>query len=211
MICLYSPASIKECCEDDSGEPLDVFDTAVPAENPYRNELIAACWARWRYAMIDSTCVSRWLQRLSDRCALIDRRYQKMIAVYEKNSEAIAELGSSDKETRDLTRKSTPSGSDEVINTNEDIPQSQNASSETWLTGRNKTASTPGVIITDTDSGTVTREHVEPVAETLRDTMDAIRDPYAMYADELEDLFAPRWSMCRCRRERLNSCRCPAP
>ena len=107
---IMSPAVILKCCEDDDGNPIDVFDAAIPSGNPYREDLKAACWATWRYAPISSLCVPRWIQRLTDRCALMDRRYQLIIAEYEKQQASLASLGYGWTETyKDVT---TPTGTD---------------------------------------------------------------------------------------------------
>lgn len=105
-----SPAAILKCCQDDDGNAIDVFDVAIPEGNPYRDDLKAACWATWRYAPISSLCVTRWIQRLTDRCALMDRRYQLIIGEYEEQKTKLASLGYGWIENyKDVT---TPTGSD---------------------------------------------------------------------------------------------------
>lgn len=105
-----SPSSIAKCFQDDDGNAIDVFDMAIPSTNPYREDLKAACWARWRYAPISSLCVPRWIQRLTDRCALMDRRYQLIIAEYLEQADKLASLGYG--YTQTTKEVVTPTGSD---------------------------------------------------------------------------------------------------
>lgn len=214
---IFTPSSIKECVTHDDDTPVDCFDDAVPQDNPYHADLVAMLWARWRYVPISSVCLDRWLQRVKDRAAILDKRYRIILEEFEGQKDKLASIRMGWTETRDLTHTSTPSGSDVRVSTSEDIPQVQDSASSTWLTGRTRDTSTPGVTVTDTDTGTV--EHTDNSvlnAEEWSEVLDKLEDPYVRYAGEFSDLFLDYFELdcgcdCSCRRVRSNCSRCPAP
>ena len=64
---VWTPTKILECVEDDAGEPVDCFAQAVPSGS-YHDLMVAALWQRYRFAVIDSLNVERWLiQRSEER------------------------------------------------------------------------------------------------------------------------------------------------
>ena len=166
---VISPSSIAKCFQDDDGNAIDVFDMAIPEGNPYREDLKAACWARWRYAPISSLCVSRWIQRLTDRCALMDRRYQLIIAEYEKQKAELASLGYGWTETyKDVT---TPTGTDiRTVSGSDSSTVGEGKSSRTGTDTTTAEASTSSKSGTDTttnggeDKTVKTHEDLPPFA-----------------------------------------------
>jgi len=152
---IMSPAVILKCCEDDDGNPIDVFDVAIPSGNPYRENLKAACWETYRYAPISSLCVPRWIQRLTDRCALMDRRYRLIIAEYEKQQASLASLGYGWTETyEDVT---TPTGTDIRTVSGSDsstVGEGRSSRSGTDTTVAEASTSTKSGTDTTTNSGT---------------------------------------------------------
>ena len=216
MIQLYTPTSILACVTDDEGVPIDCFADAIPETNPYKDTLSSMLWARYRYSMINSVCLDRWLQRVKDTALLIDQRYQMLIAEFETRKEAMASImrtGSS--ETYHDVHTSVPTGSDKVVTENEDLPQSESAEDSRWLSDRNTSTSTPGVTVTDTTDGTREIEQGDALnAEQYRKVLDNLRDPYVAYTDEFAGLFVNYFDMyggcCGCRSGMSSSCKCPA-
>lgn len=194
MSCLnvMTPSEILECCEDDNGNAVDCFDRAVPQDNPYRTDLVRMLWATYRYRAINSLCVDRWLQSVTDRAYTLDRRYRALIEAYGKAD--ITKIDSGYTDTYDLTTGTTHTGTDTTVSGTEDIPQTEDADTGTWLSSRNTTTRTPGV--TDTVKQTGTMDHDvrdRPPGITVTELMDSLADPYARYADEFSDLFLDRW------------------
>lgn len=213
MIRILTPASILECVTDDDANPVDCFDRAVPADNPYRTDLIAMLWATYRYRPIASLCLDRWLQMLEDRATVLDRRYTLLIAEYEAHKTDIASIRMGWTETWSDKAMSSATGSDTTVHTSEDIPQTSGAGSDTWLSRRDTDTVSPGTTSTDTDEGT--REHIDSSrlnADGYADVMDRLRDPYKAYADEYSSLFLDYYDLegYICRRARSNSSRCHA-
>ncbi len=216
VIQLYTPTSILACVTDDDGVPIDCFADAIPDTNPYKDTLSSMLWARYRYSMINSVCLDRWLQRVKDTALLIDQRYQMLITEFEAQKEKMASImrtGSS--ETYHDVHTSVPTGSDKVVTEVEDMPQSANADDSKWLSDRNTSTSTPGVTVTDTTDGTRTIEQGDALnAEQYDKVLRSLKDPYVAYTAEFEGLFVNYFDMyggcCECLRWTLNFSKCPA-
>ena len=200
MIQLYTPTSILACVTDDDGVPIDCFADAIPDANPYKDTLSSMLWARYRYSMINSVCLDRWLQRVKDTALLIDQRYQMLIAEFEAQKEAMASIQRAgySEAYHDKTVDSSE-GSDVVTTENEDMPQSADASGTKWLSGRNTSTSTPGVtVIHEADGARTVTEADALNAEQYRKVLDNLRDPYVAYTDEFAQLFVNYFDMYGC-------------
>lgn len=153
---VLSPAAILKCCQDDDGNAIDVFDSAIPDSNPYRTDLIAMCWSVWRYSPINGTCVSRWIQRLTDKCATMDRRYKLIIAEYESQQSKLASLGYGWTETyKDVT---TPTGTDiRTVSGSDSSTVGEGKSSKSGTDTTSSEASTSETVTTNSGSDTSVR------------------------------------------------------
>lgn len=177
---VWSPHSIRECCEHDDGTPIDCFDDAVPETNPYKEMLVRYLWSTYRHRPIDALDVCRWLEDLTDRAFLLDATFQQIIKAYEDADKS--DLGTGWKDI------STVTGSDVTLTEQEDIPQSVAAGSDVWLSGRSKTEVTPGTTgtVEHTDKGSLAFEKLDRLIKSAR-------DPYRLYCDIFADLFLNRW------------------
>lgn len=137
MIEIPSPQTIKECFTDDDGNPIDCFEDAVPSTNKYRDMLVKALWARWRYACISSLDIERWLQMLSDRAFLLDRKWTYVLDLY--NDKDIKDHLKGYRSGSDTTRTLTPQGKE-----------------KTTVTESGATTKTTTKDLTDTETGTRT-------------------------------------------------------
>lgn len=212
MIGIYTPTSIKTCVTHDDDTAIDCFDDAVPSSNPYRDDLVAMLWARWRYTPINSACLDRWLQRVKDRAAILDRRYQLLIAEYLRDPSSLASIRMGWSEDYTDTSEQTPTGSDTTVHKAEDIPQTSGAGASEWLSRRDTDTVTPGVSVKTEASGTRTHTDNSVLnAEEYLAVADKLVDPYARYAEEFSDLFLVYFSLsgcgcgCGCRRGRSES------
>ena len=192
MTCIdvWTPTKILECVEDDAGKPVDCFDQAVPSGN-YHDLMTAALWQRYRFAVIDSLNVERWLVQIRDRADYIQRKYTKIMEAYDSNDVADMRMGWTD--TTDSTDEASSTGSDTFRTENEDLPQTADPTGQ-WLTGRTTSTSTPGTKDTVTRHGTVKHDTQDMlIADEFATLMDRMRDPLHSYCDEFRDLFANRW------------------
>lgn len=187
---IWTPERILECVEDDAGEPVDCFMSAIP-EGPYRDLMVKAMWERYRFAPIDSLNVDRWMQQLKDRAGYVNRKWAKIMEAYDSNNVADMSMGYTD--VYDIHDTATSTGSDKFITETEDLPQSADPTGQ-WLTGRSTSTTTPGT--TDKSDRTGTLEHKTQdmlMAEEFATLMDKMRDPLHGYTSEFVDLFANRW------------------
>lgn len=192
MSCIevWTPTKILECVEDDAGEPVDCFARAVPS-GPYHDLMVAALWQRYRFAVIDSLNVERWLVQIGDRADFIQRKYTKIMEAYDSNDVSDMRMGWTD--TTDSTDEASSTGSDTFRTDTEDLPQTADPTGQ-WLTGRTTSTSTPGTKDTVTRHGTVKHDTQDMlIADEFATLMDRMRDPLHAYCDEFRDLFANRW------------------
>ena len=192
MSCLdvWTPTKILECVENDAGEPVDCFAQAVPS-GPYHDLMVAALWQRYRFAVIDSLNVERWLVQIGDRADYIQRKYEKILAAYDANDVSDMRMGWTD--TTDSTDEASSTGSDVFRTDTEDLPQTADPTGQ-WLTGRTTSTSTPGTKDTVTRHGTVKHDTQDMlIADEFATLMDRMRDPLHAYTEEFRDLFANRW------------------
>ena len=192
MTCIdvWTPAKILECVEDDAGEPVDCFARAVPS-GPYHDFMAAALWQRYRFAVIDSLNVERWLVQIGDRADYIQRKYTKIMEAYDSNNVADMRMGWTD--TVDGTDEASSTGSDTFRTETEDLPQTADPAGK-WLTGRTTSTTKPGTTDTVTRHSTVKHDTQDMlIADEFATLMDRMRDPLHAYCDEFRDLFANRW------------------
>ena len=192
MTCIdvWTPAKILECVEDDAGKPVDCFDRAVPS-GPHHDLMVAALWQKYRFAVIDSLNVERWLVQIGDRADYIQRKYEKILAAYDANDVSDMRMGWTD--TTDSTDEASSTGSDTFRTDTEDLPQTADPTGQ-WLTGRTTSTSTPGTKDTVTRHGTVKHDTQDIlIADEFATLMDRMRDPLHAYTEEFRDLFANRW------------------
>ena len=192
MSCLdvWTPTKILECVEDDAGQPVDCFARAVPFGS-YHDLMVAALWQRYRFAVIDSLNVERWLVQIKDRADFIQRKYIKILEAYDSNNVADMRMGWTD--TVDGTDEASSTGSDTFRTETEDLPQTADPAGK-WLTGRTTSTTKPGTTDTVTRHSTVKHDTQDLlIADEFAILMDRMRDPLHAYTEEFRDLFANRW------------------
>ena len=187
---VWTPTKILECVEDDAGEPVDCFAQSVPS-GPFHDLMTAALWQRYRFAVIDSLNVERWLIQIRDRADYIQRKYTKIMEAYDSNNVADMRMGWTD--TTDSTDEASSTGTDTFQTETEDLPQTADPAGK-WLTGRTTSTTKPGTTDTVTRHSTVKHDIQDMLmSEEFGRLMDTMRDPLHAYCDEFRDLFANRW------------------
>lgn len=219
MLCLYTPQGYKD------ENSVDVFDEVL---KPWADTVQAAkikeyLWGSYRYAVMDTAYPERWIQRGADKAALDCRKWTAIMAAYDAHTDDIGDLNrlskvsdtsnyedlDGSKDTVTQSGSTIASGTDTDLH--EDIPATSGASSSTWLTSRDshvngRTDTVNGT--TDTAYGkknkatrTSTTEDIGgTTAEALSRMMDAVEDPYAIYARTWADRFVMMYEtrMCDC-------------
>lgn len=219
MQCLYTPQGYKDETET------DVFVKVLEpwADSTQAAKIATYLWAEFRYAVMDTACVERWIQRGMDKSALDCRKWTTIMSAYDTKADSLADLNRSSKtsdtssyedldgskDTVTQSGSTTASGTDTDLH--EDIPATSGASSSTWLTsrdshvnGRKDTVSgTTGTVYgkkNKTTRTSTTEDIGGTTAEALSKLMDAIEDPYAIYARTWSDRFVMMYEtrMCDC-------------
>ena len=215
--CLYTPQGYKDETET------DVFAKVLEpwADTAQATKIATYLWSSYRYAVMDTACVERWIQRGMDKSALDCRKWTAIMAAYDAHTDDIADLNRASKATdtseytdlegsRDtVTQSGTTKASGTDSDTHEDIPATSGASASSWLTSRD--THTNGR--TDTVNGTVgtaygkknkttrtssTEDIGGTTAEALSRMMDAVEDPYAIYARTWADRFVQMYETRVC-------------
>lgn len=186
---LYTPQGIQASFVDDSGTALDVFTQAIDFGDGLEDmtaSAIEACWAKYRYRMIDGCNPNSWYVTLKSRATLIRPKWVLRMTAY-KNALDAGTLIDTDKGSKDT---SVGSGQDTVTVTREDIPATADAAASQWLTDRTVTSTALG--------STVTVTHVdnsEGAPARVAAVLEGIPAIFEDYAEEFSDLFINRWAM----------------
>lgn len=203
-------------------ESRDLVDEGIAATYSYKSDAAAMIWARYRYAVLNTTDLDRWVQRFKDRVTQLDRRYSLIFSAYSAMQTAgdLTDIDSIDTETENHTnngtanRTTTDSDSSTVdtTQTGETLPATSGSSASSWLDQRNISNSTGSQTrngtdnTTTTDTGEITRTHNYHNGMIPAELLDKLRnnlfDPYYEYAGEFRDLFIQMYDneACGCYR-----------
>lgn len=204
-ICLESLQSYK----DDNN--IDLIDSAIADTYTYKSKVSEQIWAQYRYAILNSTDIDRWIQKAKDRVISLNNRYSVLFTAYDSlladNSLSSIDSNSTETETRNLagsnkrTTSNTQNTNGTQVGTTENLPATSGSSASSWLDARNRLTddtdvTQSGTDNTDTtDTGTITRARVSHAdmipAELYKRMQENLYDPYYEYAREWYDLFVP--------------------
>lgn len=217
MMCLYTPQGYKEETET------DVFSKVLEpwADSTQAAKIQEYLWASYRYAVMDTACVERWIQRGLDKSALDCRKWTAIMSAYDAKADSIGDLNRSSKvsdtsayedldgskDTVTQSGSTTASGTDTDLH--EDIPATSGASSSSWLTSRDSHVNGRKDTVSGTNSTaygkknkttrTSTTEDIGgTTAEALSRLMEAVEDPYAIYARTWSNMFVGLYETRSC-------------
>lgn len=215
--CLYTPQGYKD------ENSVDVFDEVLKpwADTTQAAKIKDYLWAEFRYAVMDTACVERWIQRGMDKSALDCRKWTAIMSAYDGHVDDIANLNRASKvsdtsnyedldgskDTVTQSGSTTASGTDTDLH--EDIPATSGASSSSWLTSRDSHVNGRKDTVSGTNSTaygkknkTIRTSTTEDIggttAEALSKLMDAVEDPYAIYARTWSDRFVMMYETRSC-------------
>lgn len=148
-------------------ESIDVFDVILQAsgwDEARRGRCAKAMWAEFSHRGFGNTDRAYWMSRMKYRVQTIEGRYTEVFDVYDAYLES------------DYTDLSD--GSSEVTYEHEDTPNTVAATDSTrYLSSRDTTRA---------------KSFSGLPATTLRDDLDAVKDPYRTFALEFTDMFCGR-------------------
>lgn len=214
---MYTPQGYKDETET------DVFTEILKpwADESQAAKIVTYLWSEYRYTVMNTDCVERWIQRGMDKSALDCRKWSAIMTAFDTHADSIGDLSraSTISDTSDyedlegskdtVTQSGTTKASGTDTDTHEDIPATSGASASSWLTSRD--THTNGR--TDTISGTTgtaygkrnrtartstTEDIGGTTAEALSRLMDAVEDPYAIYVRTWADRFVMLYETRTC-------------
>lgn len=167
--CIPTPQSIL----DDDG--VDVFMRMIPNTEMYASQKRAVLWARFRYYGIgsllktsdDAEIYDYWLQCIKDRYYIIKDEYDLKLDAWAEWLEKL--------DTDGINFKGGVTGSDSE-STHEDLPDTQDAASSSWLSTRDKNR-----VDYSTETGMQSAR--------VRDWMDGVPNVLEDFAREFDDYF----------------------
>ena len=167
MYCQPTPYSILN--DPDDGE--DVFETIFPTSDSYYSEKRLAMWNRFHDTGIGNADKTYWERCVKAKAAEIDGRYEVKFRVWsEYQARLAANTGDVDISDGEIESES--------VNKNYDPPEVNNAGDDAanYLADQNKT-----------EYKQVSHGGTE--AESVRQYMDAVSNPFEDYAREFDRLF----------------------
>ena len=167
MYCQPTPYSILN--DPDDGE--DVFETIFPTSDSYYSEKRLAMWNRFHDTGIGNADKTYWERCMKAKAAEIDARYEVKFRVWsEYQARLAANTGDVDISDGEIESES--------VNKNYDPPEVNNAGDDAanYLADQNKT-----------EYKQVSHGGTE--AESVRQYMDAVSNPFEDYAREFDKLF----------------------
>ena len=167
MYCQPTPYSILN--DPDDGE--DVFETIFPTSDSYYSEKRLAMWNRFHDTGIGNADKTYWERCVKAKAAEIDGRYEVKFRVWsEYQARLAANTGDVDISDGEIESES--------VNKNYDPPEVNNAGDDAanYLADQNKT-----------EYKQVSHGGTE--AESVRQYMDAVSNPFEDYAREFDKLF----------------------
>lgn len=186
------------CC---AGITVDTIQSLMDAGRDVLTEIVNACDVnekeqcakallnRYRYRMIGSCDVERWVQAMTDRANLDSDRWNTVFSLYQSAMPTI-DPNDLNERVRTVIETENSSMTDNTDVEREDIPETADAATSKYLSEREGT---------DRDvSGQVDRNLTEKERnglpyEVLGRAMDSVRDPYDDWARRFDDLFLRMW------------------
>lgn len=143
----------------------------------------------YRFRMIGSCDVERWVQAMTDRANLDSDRWNTVFMIYKNGQPSQIAIDLNDR-VRTVTESGTSTVKDNTDVEREDIPETADAATSKYLSEREGTDRT----VTGSDDRNVTEKERNGLPyELLGRAMDSVRDPYDDWARRFDDLFLRMW------------------
>ena len=143
----------------------------------------------YRFRMIGSCDVERWVQAMTDRANLDSDRWNTVFSLYQSYMPTI-DPNDLNERVRTVTESENSSMTDNTDVEREDIPETADAATSKYLSEREGTDRT----VTGSGDRNVTEKERNGLPyEVLGRAMDSVRDPYDDWARRFDDLFLRMW------------------
>lgn len=148
-----------------------------------------ALMSLYRFRMIGSCDVERWVKAMIDRADLDSVRWNTVFSIYQ-DVMPTSDLSDLNDRVRTVSETEDVTMSDTTDTEREDIPETADAMDTKYLSERGLTDRD---VIGKTDRTLTEKERNGMLYELLGRSMDAVRDPFAEWARRFDDLFLARW------------------
>ena len=143
----------------------------------------------YRYRMIGSCDVERWVQAMTDRANMDSNRWNTVFSLYQSSMPTI-DPNDLNERVRTVTESENSSMTDNTDVEREDIPETADAATSKYLSEREGSKRD----VTGSDNRSVTEKERNGLEyELLGRAMDSVRDPYDDWARRFDDLFLRMW------------------
>lgn len=168
----------------------DVLTEIVNMSDITDKELCAkALLSFYRYRMIGSCDVERWVQAMTDRANLDSDRWNTVFMIYRNGTPSQIAIDLNDR-VRTVTESGSSTVKDSTSAEREDIPETADAATSKYLSEREGSKRD----VTGSDDRNVTEKERNGLPyELLGRAMDSVRDPYDEWARRFDDLFLRMW------------------
>ena len=143
----------------------------------------------YRYRMIGSCDVERWVQAMTDRANFDSDRWNTVFMIYRNGQPSQIAIDLNDR-VRTVTESGSSTVKDNTSAEREDIPETADAATSKYLSAREGSKRD----VTGSDDRSVTEKERNGLEyELLGRAMDSVRDPYDDWAKRFDDLFLRMW------------------
>lgn len=143
----------------------------------------------YRYRMIGSCDVERWVQAMTDRANHDSDRWNSVFMIYRNGQPSQIAIDLNDR-VRTVTESGSSTVKDNMSTEREDIPETANAATSKYLSEREGSKRD----MTGSDNRSVTEKERNGLEyELLGRAMDSVRDPFDEWAKRFDDLFLRMW------------------
>lgn len=170
-------------------EGRDVVTEIVNASDITDKEMCSKALTNlYRYRMIGSCDVERWVQAMTDRANLNSDRWNTVFSLYQ--SMPTIDPNDLNERVRTVTESGSSTVKDNTSAEREDIPETADAATSKYLSEREGSKRD----VTGSDNRSVTEKERNGLPyEVLGRAMDSVRDPYDDWARRFDDLFLRMW------------------
>ena len=143
----------------------------------------------YRFRMIGSCAVERWVQAMTDRANLDSDRWNTVFSLYQSSMPTI-DPNDLNERIRTVTESGSSTVKDNTSAEREDIPETADAATSKYLSEREGSKRD----VTGSDNRSVTEKERNGLPyEVLGRAMDSVREPYDDWAMRFDDLFLRMW------------------
>lgn len=143
----------------------------------------------YRYRMIGSCDVERWVQAMTDRANMDSDRWNTVFMIYRNGQPSQITIDLNDR-VRTVTETGSSTVKDNTSAEREDIPETADAATSKYLSAREGSKRD----VTGSDNRSVTEKERNGLEyELLGRAMDSVRDPFDDWARRFDDLFLRMW------------------